>query len=359
MTVYSGTKGGFRKPASVDGARIIPVHSTDRVYPVDNWFFNRSISAALEGIEADVFEAHTVSGYGFIRALIRNKKRTPFIHTVHGVLADEHHQAVKCGDLSLREKIANRFMWRLSRLEAETAQKADLVVTVSRYSQKKIVELYGVDKAKIKVVPNGVDPEKFKPFQGDRSKVMPELHDKQVVLFVGRLIPRKGLLCLVKAAKGVVKENPETFFVIVGNGPLRDKVISLVHRLNLSPNFKFMGDVKEEDLPLIYGSADIFALPSIQEGQGIALLEAQACGKPVVAFNVSAVQEVVADGKSGLLVETANSAEFANAILKLLSDKSLRENMGSKGRNFVAKNFTWDICASEMLSIYRQVLESD
>ena len=117
-----------------------------------------------------------------------------------------------------------------------------------------------------------------------------------------------------------------------------------------------MGDVDDKTLSSLYSCADVFVLPSIQEGQGIALLEAQASAKPVVAFNVSAVREAVADGKSGFLVERGSSEMLGNAILKLLSDRSLRERMGSVGRDFVVRNLTWDICAEKMLGVYRETM---
>ena len=101
----------------------------------------------------------------------------------------------------------------------------------------------------------------------------------------------------------------------------------------------------------------MFVLPSIQEGQGIALLEAQSTGKPVVAFNVSGVKEAVADGESGLLLEVGNSEMLANTIVKLLCDETLREEMGKAGREYVKKNFTWDICAKKMLKVYHEAID--
>jgi len=100
----------------------------------------------------------------------------------------------------------------------------------------------------------------------------------------------------------------------------------------------------------------VFALPSIQEGQGIVLLEAQASAKPVVAFDVGGVNEAVRNGETGLLVKRGDTGELADALLKLLSDKALREKMGANGRRFVTENFTWDICAQKMLSVYREAL---
>ena len=172
------------------------------------------------------------------------------------------------------------------------------------------------------------------------------------MLFVGRLIPRKGLQFLVNAAKTTVKERNRVLFVIVGNGPLRRDLTSHIIRLDLSENFRFLGDVKESLLPSLYNCADVFVFPSLQEGQGIALLEAQASAKPVVAFNVGGVREAVHEGVTGLLVERGNSDDLAEAILRLLSDATMRLRMGAGGREFVLANYTWDVCAQKMLKVY-------
>jgi len=170
---------------------------------------------------------------------------------------------------------------------------------------------------------------------------------------VGRLIPRKGLPYLIDAANYITKQIDETAFVIVGDGPLRKHLMKFADRLNLSEKFVFLGDVNENVLPSLYNCADVFVLPSIQEGQGIALLEAQATAKPVVAFNVGGVPEAILEGQSGLLTRP-DSFELSNALLKLLSDRSLREKMGERGREFVVGHFSWDICARKMLQVYRE-----
>jgi len=355
ITVYSGTKAGFKKPTKVNGINLVPCFSTDALFPIDNWFFNHTLSNSASAIKADIYEAHNASGYAFLKSLRKRNAKAPFIQTVHGVLADEYVQTLASGSLSLREKLANLLMWRLARLEGESARNANLVVTVSNYSAEKAVEFYDVDEAKIRVVPNGVDPERFKPAEdGDALKRKLGFGGKPIVLFVGRLIPRKGLQFFVEAAKRVVKERGDALFVIVGDGPLRSNLIAHLVGINISGNFLFLGDVKENILPTLYNCADVFVLPSVQEGQGIALLEAQASAKPVVAFNVGGVREAVREGQSGLLVERGNSSLLAEAILKLLSDSSLRRKMGASGREFVLANYTWDICAEKMLRIYHE-----
>ena len=357
MVIYSGTKKGFNKTAEVNGTRIVPCFSTDMLYPLDNLIFNQSISRMVDRIKADIYEAHAVSGYGFLKALKKRKLRKPFIQTVHGVLADEYIQSSKSVSPTLKLKLSNFFMWHLSRIEKEASKKATLVVTVSRYSAQKIVQLYDIDEKKIRIVPNGVDLQKFKPTEDcDKVKDMIGGNCEHIILFVGNLIPRKGLHFLIEAAKEVLNENKETKFVIVGDGPLRNHLITYSKEMGVSGNFIFLGHVDDNALPSLYTCADIVASPSIQEGQGISLLEAQATAKPVVAFNVGGINEVVTNKETGLLIKP-DSYELARAILCLLSNKSLREKMGLSGREFVSKNFAWEICARKMFKIYSEASE--
>ena len=357
MTIYSGTKKGFNKTSEIDGATLVPCFSTDKLYPLDNWVFNRSISKMVDSIKADIYEAHTISGYKLLKTLKKRKNSKPFIHTVHGVLEDEYLQSSKTVSPSLRMKMSNFFMRHLAKLEKQAAKQATLIVTVSRYSAQKIVQLYAVDETKIRVVPNGVDLQKFKPSEASgKVRDMVGGNYEYLVLFVGNLIPRKGLNFLIEAAKRVTKESRDTKFVVVGDGPLKNHLIQQSKEQGVSDNFAFLGAVPEAMLHSLYNCADVFASPSIQEGQGISLLEAQASAKPVVAFNVTAITEVVKNKETGLLVEP-DSNELADAILSLLSNKALREKMGRSGREFVSNNFSWDICAQKMLHVYSEASE--
>ena len=355
--VYCGTKKGFNKISFINRTVFIPCFSTDMFFPLDNWFFNNTISRIFDTIKADVYEAHTVSGYGFLKGIKKRSIWKPFIQTIHGVLADEYMQSSQSASLTLRTKLSNYITWQLSKIEEDSAKNAAIIVTVSKYSSKKIVQFYNIDKTKIRIVPNGVDPQKFRPLE-DLEKVKHRImiEGKQCVLFVGRLIPRKGLHFLMEAAKQVVRENKEIMFVIVGDGPLKNYLISFLKKERLSDNFVFLGDVSDNVLPIVYNCADVFTLPSINDGKGIALLEAQATAKPVVAFDIEAIKESVCDKETGLLVKP-DSHELANAILGLLSNRSLREKMGRSGREFVCNNFSWDICAQKMFQIYWEALQ--
>jgi len=358
ITVYSGTKAGFKKPSIINGVSFVPCHSTDKLFPLDNWFFNRSLTKKASTIQADVYEGHAVSGYGFPKTIKKMGIKKPFIHTIHGVLADEYEQAKKNGYPSVRGRVANYFMQRLSKLEEETAKNATIIVTISNYSLEKIQKYYGIDQSKVRIVPNGVDIEKFKPRDPQAIRQKLGLGNEPCVLFVGSLIPRKGLPFLVEAAKKVIKDQANTKFLIVGEGPLRNQLSDSIETAKLSGNFKFIGNLKDDMLPEIYNCADVFVLPSIQEGQGIVLLEAQASGKPVVAFDLGGVNEAVQNNETGLLVEKGNIEALADALLKLLTDKTLMEKMGSNGSKFVSENYTWDICAQKMLKVYHEALKT-
>ena len=356
-TVYSGTKTGFKEPISIEKIKFIPLYATDKVFPLDNWFFNRSLTKKAHEIQADVYEAHAVSGYGFPKKLRQNGSKRPFIHTIHGVLADEYQLAKLNGYPSLKTRVTNTFMAHLSKLEKQTAQDASLIVTISKYSLGKIQSFYDIDPGKVRIVPNGVDLEKFKPGDAKTARKHFGLGAEPCVLFVGNLILRKGLPFLIEAAKQVVKEQINTKFLIVGEGPLKSKLNASIKASGLVENFVFLGNLTEKLLAEVYQSVDVFVLPSIQEGQGIVLLEAQACGVPVVAFGTGGVCETIRDGKTGFLVKSGNCEELAAHLLKVLSDKSLREKMGAEGRRFVYENFSWDLCANRMLSVYKEALE--
>lgn len=354
ITVYSGTKAGFKTPVSVNGVNFVPCKSTDRLFPLDNWTFNRSVIRDTAVFEADVFEAHNNSAYGLPKALRKHGVSKPLVHVIHGTLADEYEQGKK-GPQKLRDKLANALMKQQAKQEKAMAEKATLIVTISRYSQAKILEHYGIDGDRVRIIPNGVDTEKYKPIDRAASRQMFGLGEMPCVLFVGSFIHRKGLPYLVDAAEKVVREQANAKFLMVGDGPLKGWLLDALRKKGLLNNFVFLGKLDEERLIAAYNAADAFVLPSIQEGQGIVLLEAQACGKPVVAFGVGGVSEAVADGETGFLAEAGQSGQLADALLKLLGNRELASKMGSNGRKFMINNYTWDICANKTLSTYIDV----
>ncbi len=355
IAVYSGTKAGFKTETNIKNIKLVPVKSTDKLFPLDNWTYSRNLTKNNQVFESDIFELHNNSAYGFPAALQKRGMSKPLVHLIHGTLADEYEQGKK-GAQSLRGRLANYVMKQQAKQEKAIAQNADVIVTISKYSQAKILEHYGIAEEKIRIVPNGVDIEKFQPSDMVAAKKQFNLGQDPTILFIGSLTPRKGLPYLVEAAKTVVKQQANAKFLLVGSGPLKKQIADSVASAGLSGNFVFYGNMPHNQLASIYNAADVFVLPSLQEGQGIVLLEAQACGKPVVAFGVGGAKEAVKGGESGFLLELGDTEGLADRLLKLLADNALRQNMGAAGRRFVTENYTWALCAERMLKIYRETL---
>ena len=205
---------------------------------------------------------------------------------------------------------------------------------------------------------NGVDTERFNPkVNGDNIRKAYELGESPVVLYLGRLAPYKGVQFLIEAIPLVLKEVPKAKFLI--GGAIRydtPDLWRLVKKLRIKKATIFAGYVPDDVVPNFYACCDVFCYPSLWEGFGLTPAEAQACGKPVVAFNTCAIPEVVENNRTGLLVEPKNVGALADALISLLKDKERRVRMGLEARKRVLRLFSWDKAAEQTLQVYREVL---
>jgi phosphatidylinositol alpha-mannosyltransferase len=207
-----------------------------------------------------------------------------------------------------------------------------------------------------RIIPNGIDTEHFRSDGPARN----EFADGKInILFVGRLERRKGLGYLLNACAKVKRSFPNFRLIVVGPGTvLRLRYEKLVENMELTDNVVFVGFVPSDELPSYYRSADIFCAPATGgESFGIVLLEAMACGKPVVATSIQGYASVLAHDEEGLLVPPQNAESLAQALLALLHDKSLRLQMGSKGR-IKAEKYSWPNIAQQVMDYYNSLLSS-
>ena len=204
------------------------------------------------------------------------------------------------------------------------------------------------------IIPNGIDTEYF-CVNGARRE---EFDDGKInILFVGRLERRKGLAFLLNACATIKSKFPNFRLIVVGPGTvLRLRYEKLVEDMSLTKHVVFAGYVTGTELPSYYRSADIFCAPATGgESFGIVLLEAMACGKPVVATNIEGYASVLADGEEGLLVRPKNDESLAEALLKLLNNKSLRLQMGKKGL-IKAEKYSWQNITQQVVNYYNILL---
>jgi len=205
------------------------------------------------------------------------------------------------------------------------------------------------------ITPNGVDCGHFSP----EATPIEEFNDGKLnILFIGRLEKRKGLDYLLEAYKQIKPEIPDSRLIIVGPGiRLRRKYEKWVRRSRLE-DIVFTGYATYGDLPRYYKTADVVCCPATgQESFGIVLTEAMAVGKPIVASDIPGYNSVVTHGTEGLLVPPRNAAKLAEALTSLLTDESLRQQMGTRGRVKVQK-YDWEHLARNMMNYYLGVLNA-
>ena len=205
------------------------------------------------------------------------------------------------------------------------------------------------------IIPNGIDLDHFNP----EVEPLPQYNDgKHNILFVGRFEKRKGLRYLVRAYARLKSEMPETRLIIVGpDGGLRAGYEKSIRKAGLQ-DVVFAGYVSYEDLPRYYRSAHVFCTPATgQESQGIVLLEALACGTPVVASNIEGFASVITHGEEGLLVPPKDEEKLAMALIHVLADDDLRHRFSEQGR-LTAQAYAWKRVSQRVLSYYERLLES-
>ncbi len=203
------------------------------------------------------------------------------------------------------------------------------------------------------IIPNGINVERFTP-EGPHRKEFAD--GKLNVLFVGRLEKRKGLGRLINACALIKKEFPDFRLIVVGPGTrLRPGYEEQAQELKLD-NIVFTDFVSDAELPEYYRTADIFCAPATGgESFGIVLLEAMACGKPVVASSIEGYASVLTHDAEGLLVAPSDEEGLAQALISLLNDRSRREQMGAKGK-VKAQNYSWENIARQVMDFYRSLL---
>jgi glycosyltransferase involved in cell wall biosynthesis len=180
------------------------------------------------------------------------------------------------------------------------------------------------------VISNGINLSHFQPMEiGDFYKRYNIPKDKVKLLYVGRLHPEKSIDTLIKAIPHIIKQHPNTHVMLVGAGHLRPKLEKLVHSLGVEKNVTFLGLVSEEDKILAYNASDVFILPSVAELEGMVVLEAMACGKPIIISDAEmSASRFFVDG-NGFLFETKNHQHLAEQVLKLVTSAELRKKMGA------------------------------
>jgi len=313
----------------------------------------------------DIVHAHATSGFAY--ALLKRIMKKPYVIHVHGTTAGVKN-SLKRFLLGIPRNSLERKFWNWLSLKRQEFmwKKADVLIAVSRNIVDELVCFYHVSRDKVKLVHNGVDTNFFKPVSYDfkmEARVKLGISGDPVILYVGHLGIRKGLQFLIRAVPKIVERFPLAKFVLLGGTPsflgkrdYRQVWSELTGKLGVSKNIVFAGEVRHRNVREYYAAADVFVFPTLYEGLAKALLEAMACGLPVVATNTGGNPDVITDGNNGLLVEPGDVEGLASALTSLLLSPRLAKKLGKNARDTVKKHFTWRIAAEKIMGVYEELL---
>ncbi len=313
--------------------------------------------------EYDVLHMHhlgymaPISSYGMLANKARKK---PTVFTMHGIYHNPY--IVKNVDDPFSAKITRNIQtnfpyfrpWKITNWFAHLPLKADKITALTQWEKNELLK-FGVEENRINVIPNGIDLKKYyarksKNFLKNKFGI-----DGEKLLFVGQPARRKGWEYFVRAMPHVLKEHPDAKAVFIGYRS--DKSVeNLCRELGVEKNTVFLGFLKEDEKIAAYQSSDLFVFPTLYEGFGIIFLEAMASGLPIVTTNTAGNNEIVENGKNGLLTKCKDEQAVSDAIVKLLSDRRMMARI-RKNNIKKSKSCDWKNVAKNYMEVYESVVK--
>jgi glycosyltransferase involved in cell wall biosynthesis len=212
------------------------------------------------------------------------------------------------------------------------------------------VAFRGISEDKAVVIPNGVDFQRI-----EKAEQSIDQAKRTDVLFYGRLVWAKGVTYLIDALAQLKRDFPSIRAKLIGTGPLFDRLKRVVDNRDMIHNVQFLGYLPREEVLREIFRSSVIALPSIYEAGSVAVLEAMACGRPVVAFDYAFTREFVKDLYSGLLAKPNDSSDLATKIRLLLQDEKRRTELGRNGSRLAHSAYNWEILAEKYVRVYREL----
>ena len=299
------------------------------------------IRQLLSRQQYDVVHAHWIipQGVAFFLAKLTLKSTPPVVITSHG------------GDLFALSGAVGHALQRF------VLSKADRVTVVSRFMKSFCIDQLGLSKVKISVMPMGVDLQhRFCPSE-------PQVTRANKIIFVGRLVEKKGVTILLQAIPLLVERFPELEVTIIGDGILKVDLEDEAVRLGIRDKVKFLGAVRNNDVPGYLNSHLVAIVPSIvdsrgdQEGLGLVAVEAMGCGCVVVASNLPALEDVVIDGENGMFFKVGDSRDLAAKLALVLTPGDLQSQLSKNAREYVLQKFDWRSVANGYSVLFHELSE--
>lgn len=317
------------------------------IHPWRDWVSYREIRRVLREFRPDVVHTHSAKG-GMLGRLAASALRVPaIVHTVHGAPFHPYQSVAARTVFRWCEWYAARHCHRLiSVADAMT----DLMVAGGVAVREKFVTIH-----------SGMDVEPF--LQADRHREATRrafgfAPEHVVIGKIARLFHLKGHEYVIAAARRVVREQPNTRFLLVGDGILRDQLQSQIDAAGLHNHFAFSGLVDPARIPEMLAAMDVVVHASLREGLARALPQALIAGRPVVSYDVDGAREVAIPGETGFLLPPQSIEPLADALIALAADESLRRRLGDTGRSRFTEQFRHESMTARIRKLYEEVLAS-
>lgn len=316
----------------------------------------RHISSLQKRYNLDILHSQLAHMPDFFVQLFR-ASRLPTVLTIHSTIQMLRDYALMArslfGDLESSEKYLLFFHPILQLMQQNYVKHISKFIAVSEITRKFTLEHLNVAPEKVNLVYNGVDVNVFHPPSKEESA---KKYSSPTIVYVGRMVTKKGIHVLIKAMPNVLRRFPQARFLFVGGGNL-SLYKHLIRTMGIhETNFSFVGHVGYFERTKILREATVFVNPSFFENCSLSILEAMSSGAAVVASDVGGNPEIIKSGKNGILLPPLDSDGLANSILSLLDDEHFNKDMGREARTTVERSFSSQRCAQETYNIYKQVL---
>lgn len=303
------------------------LHFTPPIGYYINIFILRKL---LREIKPDLLHVHYASGYGTLGRLCAFK---PLLLSVWGSDVYDFPYESRLKEYILRKNLAS----------------ADCISSTS-HCMKVQTEKFITSQVPIGVIPFGVNTEVFSPRPNRNTDII-------TIGMIKRMAPKYGPRYLIEAFSVINRKYPSSRLVLIGGGPQEEELKQLAHELGITECCNFIGPIPHEEVPRWLNQFDIYCAPSTLESFGVAVVEASACGLPVVVSRVGGLPEVVQDGKTGIIVPPKDVNALVQALETLIENKELRVKMGEAGRAFVQQFYEWEFCVDKIEQLYYQIIK--
>jgi glycosyltransferase involved in cell wall biosynthesis len=343
--------------AKIDVNAIINILQNIHKYPARSllrnpllfYWENLYVSNVLRVVKANkinLIHSHFAWPQGLVGLFVKYLINKPLVVSLHGY------------DILVEPSVnyGIRLDKNLDAIVREVLNHADVIITASSAVYKEALRIVR-SGVKVQLVPMGVDIYRFNPeLNGSYIKRKFGIENKTVIFTAKSHEPVYGIEYLIRAAAIVLKHKKNVIFVVGGDGSLRHYYEESAVRLGIRDKILFVGRIPRNYIPLYYAMSDIVVVPSLQEGFGLVVTEAMACGKPVIGTNVGGIPDQIIDGYNGFLVEPKNASQISEKIIYLIENVEIAKEMGLRGRKIVEEKFNIEKRIKNILDIYNKLV---